>query len=165
MTPRPNLQDSYFGKLSKYWRQVAPQLFCGQFAGLHRPVDPPVSGDAGVTDITIRESLMLTSDKSKPKLGFASKPSKPPQDFNPGRFLSGLTEAHYPKGFSPNASVLNKRDTRVDWLIKKRGDDDAAMDLADRLDNFERKIGAARPHAPFAPTLLRRSPPRSRSSF
>jgi hypothetical protein len=82
--------------------------------------------------------LKPTPTKTK-SFGFTSKASKPSQDFNPGRFLSGLTPAHYPKWFSPGPSVLTKRDERVDWLIKKHGDDDVTMDLADRLDNCERE--------------------------
>jgi hypothetical protein len=77
-----------------------------------------------------------TTEKKK-SLGFASKPSKPSQDFNPGRFLSGLTKAHYPKGFHPSMCAIFERVELVDWLIKKHGDDDDAMDLADRLDNCE----------------------------
>jgi hypothetical protein len=83
---------------------------------------------------------MLKSTPTKKKsFGFASKPSKPQQDFNPGRFLNGLTEAHYPKGLSPSGHVIRKSIDLVDWLIKKHGDDDDAKDLADRLDNCEHK--------------------------
>jgi hypothetical protein len=82
--------------------------------------------------------MLKPTPKQKTSFGFVSKPSKPPQDFNPGRFLSGLTPAHYPKGFHPSVKAITKSIALVDWLIKKHGDDDAAMDLADRLDNCER---------------------------
>jgi hypothetical protein len=83
--------------------------------------------------------MLNSTPKKKKSFGFASKPSKPSQDFNPGRFLSGLTPAHYPKGFSPSANVITKSIALVDWLRKKHSDDPAAMDLADRLDNCEHK--------------------------
>jgi hypothetical protein len=83
--------------------------------------------------------MLKSTPEKKQSLGFASKPSKPSQDFNPGRFLNGLTKAHYPKGFHPSMDAIFKWVELVDWLRKKRGDDDATMDLADRLDNCEPK--------------------------
>jgi hypothetical protein len=97
--------------------------------------------------------MLKSSPTKKTSFGFASKPSKLSRDFNPGRFLSGLTKAHYPKGLSPNASVIHKHAKLVDWLRKKHGDDDDAMDLADRLDNCEpnkRCLSAACPCCTYA---------------
>ena len=93
--------------------------------------------------------------------GSASKTSEGDHSFNPGRFLGGLTETHYPKGLSPSASVVRKHSELVDWLIKKHSDDAATMDLADRLDNCERENRCLSGACPFALTLPRRSPPRS----
>jgi hypothetical protein len=109
--------------------------------------------------------MLKSTPKKKKSLGFASSSPSSGRDFNPGRFLSGLTPAHYPKGFHPSVKAINKSIELVDWLIKKHSDDAAAMDLADRLDNCQRKKRAGQPPAPAAPLLPRRSPPRSRSSF
>jgi hypothetical protein len=81
---------------------------------------------------------MLPSKKSKHKPGFATKTSKPTHDFNPGRFLSGLTEACYPKGMGLGVRTFVKKDALIDWVIKKHSDDAAAMDLAGRIESCER---------------------------
>jgi hypothetical protein len=78
---------------------------------------------------------MLKSTPQKKTLGFANSARKTGNDFNPGRFLSGLTPAHHPKGFHPSVKAINESVKLVDWLIKKHADDDVSMDLADRLDN------------------------------
>ncbi len=80
--------------------------------------------------------LKRTPEKKK-SLGFTSSSPTTGRDFNPGRFLSGLTKAHYPKGFHPSVKAINESIELVDWLIKKHSDDAAAMDLADRLDSCE----------------------------
>jgi hypothetical protein len=83
--------------------------------------------------------MVKSTPTKKTSFGFAGKPSKPAQGFNPGRFLSGITPAHYPKGFHPSVKAIIESIELVDWLRKKHSDDDAAMDLADRLDNCEPK--------------------------
>jgi hypothetical protein len=69
----------------------------------------------------------------KTSLGFSTPSQKTDRDFNPGRFLSGLTEGYYPKGFGPSVNAVYKTGKLVEWLRKKHGNDDAAADLAFRL--------------------------------
>jgi hypothetical protein len=76
--------------------------------------------------------LKRTPEKKK-SLGFTSSSPTTGRDFNPGRFLSGLTKAHYPKGFGPSVNAVYKTGKLVEWLRKKHGNDDAAADLAFRL--------------------------------
>jgi hypothetical protein len=58
--------------------------------------------------------------------------------FNPGKFSSGLTEDRYPEGF-PKGVALNMKKTKVvEWLRKKHNTDEAAMDLADRLEGCKK---------------------------
>jgi hypothetical protein len=81
--------------------------------------------------------MLKSTPERKTSLGFSTPSRSTGRDFNPGRFLSGLTEAHYPKGFHPSVKAINESIALVDWLRKKHGDDENAMHLADRLDNCE----------------------------
>ena len=83
--------------------------------------------------------MLKRTPETKKTLGFANSVRKTGNDFNPGRFLSGLTPAHYPKGFHPSVKAINESVKLVDWLTKKHADDDVSMDLADRLDHCEHK--------------------------
>jgi hypothetical protein len=63
---------------------------------------------------------------------------KDKQQFNPGRFSSALTEQYYPKGFGAGGLGVEQMKL-VEWLRKKHGTDEAAIDLADRLDGCKPK--------------------------
>jgi hypothetical protein len=63
---------------------------------------------------------------------------KEKQQFNPGRFASGLTEDRYPKGLGKGVALNVEQIDLVEWLRKKHRTDEAAMDLADRLESCKR---------------------------
>jgi len=70
--------------------------------------------------------------------GSTNKTNEKDHTFNPGRFLGGLTETHYPKGMGLGVRVEVDQYDLVRWLKLKHRDDDASMDLAARLEPCER---------------------------
>jgi hypothetical protein len=72
--------------------------------------------------------------------------------FNPGRFTSALTEKYYPKGLGLGVKLNVKRNDLVDRL-RKKDDDDAASDLATKLEacrSNKRCLSAACPNCSHA---------------
>jgi hypothetical protein len=63
---------------------------------------------------------------------------KDKQQFNPGRFSSALTENYYPKGLGLGVRLGVQQIDLVEWLRKKYKTDEAAMNLAGRLDGCKR---------------------------
>jgi hypothetical protein len=60
--------------------------------------------------------------------------------FNPARFNDQLDEARYAKLWGPGARLKRKRKKLVEWLRKKANGQQAAMQLADKLQG-------CKPHA------------------
>jgi hypothetical protein len=58
--------------------------------------------------------MLKSTPEKKQSRGFTSSSRNTERAFNPGRFLSGLTEGYYQKGFHPSVKAMNESIKLVD---------------------------------------------------